>query len=104
MWLAMVGRERIEEIIDPELTIERALDTYARKGYSPEWINQQLQTIRARKERQRKAFGAIGAALAAPATERVNIHRYSSAAFPAASRRMRSSLAPNSAGTEPGSS
>ena len=50
MWLAMVGRERIEETIDPELTIERALDTYAQKGYSPEWINQRLQTIRARKE------------------------------------------------------
>ena len=50
MWLAMVGRERIEEIIDPELTIERALDIYAQKGYSPEWINQRLQTIRARKE------------------------------------------------------
>ena len=50
MWLAMVGRERIEEIIDPELTIERALDTYAKKGYSPEWINQRMQTIRARKE------------------------------------------------------
>lgn len=50
MWLAMIGRERIEEIIDPELTIERALDTYAQKGYSPEWINQRLQTIRARKE------------------------------------------------------
>lgn len=50
MWLAMVGRERMEEIIDPELTIERALSTYAQKGYSPEWINQRLQTIRARKE------------------------------------------------------
>ena len=50
LWLAMDGRERIEEIIDPELTIERALDTYAKKGYSPEWINQRLQTIRARKE------------------------------------------------------
>ena len=50
MWLAMVGRERIEELIDPELTIERALDTYAKKGYSPEWINQRMQTIRARKE------------------------------------------------------
>ena len=50
LWLAMVGRERIEEIINPELTIERALDTYAKKGYSPEWINQRLQTIRARKE------------------------------------------------------
>lgn len=50
LWLAQVGRERIEEIIDPELTIERALETYAKKGYSPEWINQRLQTIRARKE------------------------------------------------------
>lgn len=50
LWLAQVGRDRIEEIIDPELTIERALNTYAQKGYSPEWINQRLQTIRARKE------------------------------------------------------
>ena len=59
MWLAMVGRERIEEIIDPELTIERALNTYAQKGYSPEWINQRLQTIRARKELT-DAWGAHG--------------------------------------------
>ena len=50
LWLAQVGRERIEEIIDPELTIERALDTYAKKGYPAEWINQRLQTSRARKE------------------------------------------------------
>ena len=50
MWLAQVGRDRIEEIIDPELTIERALATYAKKGYPTEWINQRLQTIRARKE------------------------------------------------------
>ncbi|MDO5343205.1 MAG: BRO family protein [Bacteroidia bacterium] len=50
MWLAQVGRERIEEIIDPELTIERALATYAQKGYPADWINQRLQTIRARKE------------------------------------------------------
>ena len=50
MWLAEVGRERIDETIDPELTIDRALETYARLGYSPEWINQRLQTIRARKE------------------------------------------------------
>ena len=49
LWLAMVGRERIEEIIDPELTIERALDTYAKKGFSHEWIIQRMQTIRARK-------------------------------------------------------
>lgn len=50
IWLAQVGRERIEEIIDPELTIDRALDTYSKKGYSSDWINQRLQTIRARKE------------------------------------------------------
>ena len=50
MWLAQVGRERIEEIIDPELTIERALETYAKKGYSREWINQRLQAIQVRKE------------------------------------------------------
>ena len=50
LWLAQVGRERIEEIIDPELTIDRALETYAKKGYSADWINQRLQTIRARKE------------------------------------------------------
>lgn len=49
-WLAQVGRERIEEIIDPELTIERALETYSKKGYPADWINQRLQTIRARKE------------------------------------------------------
>lgn len=49
-WLAMIGRERIEEDIDPELTINRALETYARKGYDADWINQRLQTIRARKE------------------------------------------------------
>ena len=40
LWLAEVGRERIEETIDPELTIERALETYLRKGYSREWVNQ----------------------------------------------------------------
>ena len=50
MWLAKVGRERIDETIDPELTIDRALETYARLGYSSEWVNQRLQTIRARKE------------------------------------------------------
>lgn len=50
MWLAMVGRERIDETIDPELTIERALETYLRKGYTREWINQRLQAIQVRKE------------------------------------------------------
>lgn len=50
MWLAEVGRERVEETIDPELTIERALETYAKKGYTREWINQRLQAIQVRKE------------------------------------------------------
>ncbi|MCR4754431.1 MAG: hypothetical protein K5868_02755 [Lachnospiraceae bacterium] len=50
LWLAQVGRERIEEVIDPELTIERALETYVKKGYSREWINQRLQAIQVRKE------------------------------------------------------
>jgi prophage antirepressor-like protein len=50
MWLAQVGRERIEETIDPELSIDRALETYAKLGYDADWINQRLQTIRARKE------------------------------------------------------
>ena len=50
LWLAMVGRERIDETIDPELTIDRALETYLRKGYSREWINQRLQAIQVRKE------------------------------------------------------
>ena len=50
LWLAQIGRERIEETIDPELTIDRALETYLRKGYSHEWINQRLQAIQVRKE------------------------------------------------------
>ena len=50
MWLAEVGRERIEETIDPELIIDRALTTYLKKGYSREWINQRLQAIQVRKE------------------------------------------------------
>ena len=50
LWLAQVGRERIEETIDPELTIDRALETYLKKGYSREWINQRLQDIQVRKE------------------------------------------------------
>ena len=50
LWLAEVGRERIEETIDPELTIERALETYLKKGYTREWINQRLQAIQVRKE------------------------------------------------------
>lgn len=49
-WLAQVGRERIEETIDPELTIDRALETYLKKGYTREQINQRLQAIQVRKE------------------------------------------------------
>lgn len=50
LWLAQVGRERIDEAYDPEITINRALDTYRKKGYSEEWINQRLKTIDIRKE------------------------------------------------------
>ena len=50
MWLAEVGKERIDETIDPELTINRALETYLKKGYSKEWINQRLQSVQIRKE------------------------------------------------------
>lgn len=50
MWLAKVGTERINETIDPELTIDRALETYLKKGYTREWINQRLQAIQVRKE------------------------------------------------------
>src|SRR5699024_7578501 len=50
LWLAEVGKERIEETIDPELTIDRALETYLKKGYTREWINQRLQAIQVRKE------------------------------------------------------
>lgn len=50
LWLAQVGKERIDEIIDPELTIDRALETYLKKGYTREWINQRLQAIQVRKE------------------------------------------------------
>ena len=50
IWLAKVGSERLDEIADPELTIERALETYLKKGYSKEWIDQRLKTIEVRKE------------------------------------------------------
>ena len=50
MWLAEVGKERIDETIDPELTIDRALATYLKKGYTREWINQRLQAIQVRKD------------------------------------------------------
>lgn len=50
LWLAKVGYERMEETIDPELAFERAMQTYLRKGYSKEWINQRLKSIEVRKE------------------------------------------------------
>ena len=49
LWLAQVGSERIDEIIDPELTLDRALETYLKKGYDRNWVNQRLQTIHVRK-------------------------------------------------------
>ena len=59
LWLAQVGRERIEEVIDPEISIDRALETYLRKGYSREWVNQRLQAILTR--RKRKGYCSIRA-------------------------------------------
>jgi hypothetical protein len=50
MWLAQVGRERIDEIEDPEIGIDRLMETYLCKGYSKEWINQRLKSIKIRKE------------------------------------------------------
>ena len=50
LWLAKVGYERMEEMEDPELAIDRAMKTYLKKGYSKEWINQRLKTIEVRKE------------------------------------------------------
>jgi len=50
MWLARVGRERIEETIDPEQAIDRAVETYLKKGYSEEWVHQRLLSIRVRNE------------------------------------------------------
>ena len=50
LWLAHLGKERIDEEFDPEITINRALETYRKKGYSDDWINQRLKTIDARKE------------------------------------------------------
>ena len=49
-WLAQVGRERIEETIDPEQAIDRALETYQKKGYGTDWIHQRLLSIRVRNE------------------------------------------------------
>ena len=49
-WLAEVGRERIEETIDPEQAVDRALETYLKKGYDPDWVHQRLLSIRIRNE------------------------------------------------------
>jgi hypothetical protein len=50
LWLAEVGKERLDEIADPELAMERAINTYRKKGYSEEWITQRLKTIEIRKD------------------------------------------------------
>jgi hypothetical protein len=50
LWLAMVARERIDEIEDPEKGIDRIMDTYINKGYSKEWVNQRIKSIEVRKE------------------------------------------------------
>ena len=50
LWLAQVGRERIEETIDPEQAMDRALETYLKKGYSVDWVHQRLLSIRVRNE------------------------------------------------------
>jgi len=50
MWLAKVGRERVDEIEDPEIGIDRLMETYLRKGYSKEWVNQRLKRMEIRKE------------------------------------------------------
>ena len=50
MWLAQLGKERIDEVADPEIAIDRAFETYLRKGYSEKWINQRIKTMEVRKE------------------------------------------------------
>ena len=50
MWLAQLGKERIDEVADPEIAIDRAFQTYLRKGYSEKWINQRIKTMEVRKE------------------------------------------------------
>jgi hypothetical protein len=50
MWLAKIGSDRLDEISDPELAIDRAFDTYFKKGYSEKWINQRIKTMEVRKE------------------------------------------------------
>ena len=59
-WLAQVGRERIEETIDPEQAIDRALETYLKKGYDPDWVHQRLLSIRIRNELTEKSAGWNG--------------------------------------------
>ena len=60
LWLAQVGRERIEETIDPEQAIDRALETYQKKGYDTDWIHQRLLSIRVRNELMLKQNGTAG--------------------------------------------
>jgi len=50
VWLAQLGKERIDEVADPEIAIDRAFETYLRKGYSEKWINQRIKTMEVRKE------------------------------------------------------
>ena len=50
LWLAQVGKERLDEIEDPEIGIDRLMETYLKKGYSKEWINQRLKSIEVRKD------------------------------------------------------
>ena len=50
VWLAQLGKERIDEVADPEIAIDRAFETYLRKGYSEKWINQRIKTMEIRKE------------------------------------------------------
>lgn len=50
LWIAQVARERIDEIEDPEIGIDRLMETYLKKGYSKEWVNQRLKSIEVRKE------------------------------------------------------
>ena len=50
MWLAQLGKERLDEIADPEITIDRAFQSYLRKGYSEKWINQRIKTMEVRKD------------------------------------------------------
>ena len=60
LWLAQVGKERIDEAFDPEITINRALEIYRKKGYSEEWINQRLKTIDRRWKYSKSCKRTVG--------------------------------------------